>query len=156
MLLSGITMSLFSRMPFDKKQIEASIIKLEQQTSAELRVYIERTMPKSDTPLSSVERALAIFSQLDMEKTEAKNAVLIYIAHKDHQCSVIGNEGIHQYVGNEFWQQQCQLMIDHFKQRDYTLGVVSAIERIGSELAKHFPIKPDDQNELPNEVIIND
>ena len=35
-------MSLFSRIPFDKQLIERAIVKLEQQTSAELRVYIER------------------------------------------------------------------------------------------------------------------
>ena len=35
----------FSRMPFDKKQIEAAIVNLEKQSSAELRVYIERKIP---------------------------------------------------------------------------------------------------------------
>ncbi len=147
------TMPLFSRIPFDKKQIENAIAELEQQTSAELRVYIERHLPKNALIL---DRALAVFNQLDMHKTAARNAVLIYIAHKDHQCSIIGDQGIHQFVGDEFWQHQCQLMISYFKEKQYTLGVLAAIEKIGQELSLYFPIQPDDVNELPNEVIIND
>ncbi|WP_439328419.1 TPM domain-containing protein [Lonepinella sp. BR2357] len=146
-------MPLFSRIPFDKKQIENAIAELEQQTSAELRVYIERHLPKNALIL---DRALAVFNQLDMHKTAARNAVLIYIAHKDHQCSIIGDQGIHQFVGDEFWQHQCQLMISYFKEKQYTLGVLAAIEKIGQELSLYFPIQPDDVNELPNEVIIND
>ncbi|MCK3657404.1 hypothetical protein A4G18_01370 [Pasteurellaceae bacterium Pebbles2] len=146
-------MSLFSRIPFDKKDIEAAIIELEKTTSAELRVYIERHLPKNS---GNLDRALAVFQQLDMHKTAERNAVLIYIAHKDHQCSIIGDQGIHQFVNDQFWQTQCQAMIGFFKQQQYTQGVVSAIEHIGRELTLHFPIQPDDVNELPNEVIIND
>ena len=60
------------------------------------------------------------------------------------------------YLGDEFWQQQYQQMCFHFSQKRYTEAVVNAIQQIGDELAKHFPIQPDDINELPNEVIIND
>lgn len=146
-------MPLFSRIPFDKKQIEQAIAQLEQTSSAELRVYIERHLPQN---CSNLDRTLAIFNQLDMHKTAARNGVLIYVAYKDHQCSVIGDQGIHQFVGDDFWQQQCQLMIQHFKQRQYTQGIVAVIQQIGAELAAHFPIRADDVNELPNEVLIND
>lgn len=148
-------MALFSRIPFDKKQIESAIAELELKTSAELRVYIERHIPKQSKNLTSLERNLELFQQLEMEKTKDRNAVLIYIAFKDQQCSIIGDQGIHQYVGEQFWQQQCQLMISYFKQKKFTLGVMVVIEQIARELALHFPIQPDDQNELPNEVIIN-
>ncbi|WP_386696518.1 TPM domain-containing protein [Lonepinella sp. MS14436] len=146
-------MSLFSRIPFDKKQIESAIAELEKNTSAELRVYIERHLPKN---IVNLDQALAIFNQLEMHKTAARNAVLIYIAYKDQQCSIIGDIGIHQFVGDEFWQKQCLSMINYFGQKQYTLGLLSAIEKIGKELAIHFPYQPDDINELPNEVIIDD
>ncbi len=148
-----IIMPLFSRIPFDKKQIENAIAELEKQTSAELRVYIERHLPKNT---ENLDRALTIFNQLEMHKTVARNAVLIYIAHKDQQCFILGDQGIHQFVGDEFWHKQCQSMISYFKEKQYTIGIVSVIEQIGEELSIHFPIQPDDANELPNEVIIND
>lgn len=145
-------MSLFSRVPFNKLSIEQAIGTLEQQTSAELRVYIERhtqNMPVLD-------RTLQVFNKLEMDKTQARNSVLIYIAHRDHQCAVIGDIGIHCFVGNEFWQQTTESMIAQFKQGRYTDGVVQAIHRIAKELATHYPAHPDDVNELPDEVIIHE
>ena len=148
-------MPLFSRIPFNKAQIEAAIGRLEQQTSAELRVYIERHIPQEEK-YSSLKRALHVFNELKMDTTKARNGVLIYIAFKDHQCSIIGDQGIHQYVGEDFWREQCDLMVTYFKRADYTAGIVEVIEQIGEELTKYFPIQTDDVNELENEVIIND
>lgn len=147
-------MAIFSKLPFDKKQIEAAIARLEQRSSAELRVYIERHLPKSQP--SAIQHALSIFTQLAMTETQARNGVLIYIAYKDQQCAIIGDEGIHQYVGEAFWQQQYAVMVEDFQQKRYTQGVVNTIERIAQRLTLHFPIQPDDRNELDNEVIIND
>lgn len=145
-------MPLFSvKIPFEKSVIEQAIITLEQQTSAELRVYIEAHL--QNAPI--LDRTLQVFDELGMRQTQARNAVLIYIAYKDHQCAIIGDEGIHQFVGNDFWKQTHQAMVVQFKQGKHTEAVVLAIQMIGKELAKHFPIQPDDVNELPNEVIIN-
>lgn len=148
-------MPLFSRTPINKAQVEKAISQLETQTSAELRVYIERKIPKKTSSKTGVARALVIFNDLEMYETQARNAVLIYVAFKDHQCSIIGDQGIHQYVGEQFWQQQCDVMVNYFRQGEYTQGIVTAIENIGKELALYFPIQPNDKNELDNEVIIN-
>lgn len=148
-------MPLLSRIPFNKAQIEAAISRLEQQTSAELRVYIERHLPHEEK-YSSLNRALQVFNELKMDTTKARNGVLIYIAFKDHQCAIIGDQGIHRYVGEGFWREQCDLMMAYFKRADYTAGIVEVIEQIGEELTKYFPIQADDMNELENEVIIND
>ncbi|MDG6894154.1 TPM domain-containing protein [Volucribacter amazonae] len=147
-------MPLFRKaIPIDKQSIEQKISEIEQQTSAELRVYVERKMVKNNAVL---DRTLALFEQLNMQNTLQRNGVLIYVAFDDHLCGVLGDKGIHQYVGNGFWQQVNQQMIEHFKQQQYTQGIICALEVIGTELAKYFPIQPDDVNELPNEVIIND
>ncbi|OOF59852.1 TPM domain-containing protein [Rodentibacter myodis] len=148
-------MKFFSRIPVDKKQIEAAISRLESQSSAELRVYIERKLPKSSSGLSAVARALQVFDELEMHKTAARNGALIYVSYQDHLCAVIGDEGIHQFVNEAYWQQQYNLMIEQFKKKAYTQGIVEVIERITEILKTHFPIQPNDENELPNEVIIN-
>lgn len=146
-------MALFSKIPIDKQQVEKAISQLEQKSSAELRVYVESKMPKQTS--SGIERALQIFNELGMQETSTRNGVLIYVAFKSHQCSIIGDYGIHQYVGEQFWQKQCDVMVSHFRQGNYTEGIVTAIENTGKELALHFPIQPNDKNELDNEVIIN-
>ncbi|AAK02868.1 TPA: TPM domain-containing protein [Pasteurella multocida] len=148
-------MPLFSKIPIDKQQVEKAIFQLEKQTSAELRVYVERKIPRKAQVNTGFERALQIFDELGMQATEAHNGVLIYVAFRAHQCAIIGDQGIHQYVGDAFWQQQCDLMISHFRQNAYTQGIIVAIDNIAKELANYFPIQPDDKNELDNEVIIN-
>ena len=149
-------MPLFAKIPIDKKQLEAAVARLEQQTSAEFRIFIERKIPSKPTALSAYQRALAIFSQLEMHQTAARNGVLIYIAYTDRQCAIIGDIGIHQYVGDDFWQTECARMIEHFKQKQYTEGILASMQQIGEQLIRHFPVQPDDQNELDNEVIIHD
>lgn len=111
---------------------------------------------KKSSEFSPLERALQVFDDLQMQATQARNGVLIYIAFSDHQCVVMGDKGIDHFVLPKFWQQQCDLMTACFKQGHYTEGVVKVIEKIGVELTAHFPYLPDDQNELDNEVIIND
>ena len=44
-------MPLFAKIPIDKKQLEAAIARLEQQTSAEFRIFIERKIPSKPTAL---------------------------------------------------------------------------------------------------------
>ncbi|OBW96328.1 membrane protein [Gallibacterium salpingitidis] len=144
-------MFLFTQ-PIDKKAIEQAISLLEKQTSAELRVYIERKMPKAQS--SSIERAKALFTELEMEKTAQRNGVLIYVALQSKQCAVIGDQGIDQYVAASFWQQACDLIVAGAKQKQHTTGIVNAIRLIADCLAQHFPYQADDRNELPNDVVI--
>lgn len=145
-------MGLFSRLPIDKTQIETAIEELEQQSSAEVRVYIERKMPRAVK--NSFDRAFEIFYQLEMGNTKNCNAVLIYIAIDAQQCTIIGDEAIHQFVGEEFWQQTCDSMVSFFRRKEFTLGIIYAIGKIGKELSANFPMEDNDSNELPNEVII--
>ena len=149
-------MPLFAKIPIDKTQLEAAVARLEQQTSAEFRIFIERKIPSKSTALSAYERALAVFSQLEMHQTAARNGVLIYIAYDDRQCAIIGDISIHQYVGDDFWKIECARMITHFKQKQYTEGILASMQKIGEHLIQHFPVQPDDKNELDNEVIIHD
>ncbi|TDQ57154.1 TLP18.3/Psb32/MOLO-1 phosphatase superfamily protein [Mesocricetibacter intestinalis] len=146
-------MSLFS-MPFDKTQIERAIAQAEQKTSAELRVYIEPRMAEDSS--SCFERGLQLFRQLEMENTAERNGVLIYIAYADRACAIIGDCNIHHYVGQSFWQQQYSLMAEDFAAGRYNQGMQAVIERIAEVLARYFPYQPEDRNELPDEVIINE
>ena len=39
-----------------------------------------------------------------------------------------------------------------FRKGEFTEGVVAGVERVGQVLARHFPRKTEDRNELPNEI----
>ncbi len=121
----------------------------ETATSGEVRIYIE---PKCKTAVP-LERAMAVFLSLKMDQTTSRNAVLLYIAMGSRKLAVYGDEGIHNIVGQDYWNETVTQLTGHFKKGNMTAGIVEAITDIGIKLQKHFPYLEGDKNELPDEMI---
>lgn len=146
--------SLFKKKEFFTHEEKQSIIKAvqqaEQRTSGEVRVFVESKCSYVD----AIDRATEIFFNLKMQHTKERNAVLLYVALKDHQLAVFGDEGIHQKVGTEFWQKEVFKMIKNFSRNNYAEGIVQCVEDIGDALHFHFPFdNKTDKNELPDDII---
>ncbi len=133
----------------DHDRIVQAIKAAEAQTSGEIRVYIQRGFLDEDPVITSQRN----FQELGMHKTRERNAVLIFVAPRAQKFAVIGDEGVHQKCGAEFWQELVDSMREHFQKENFTEALVKAIEETGKLLARHFPKTPDDRNELPNEII---
>lgn len=104
--------------------------------------------------VNPVHRAKEIFDSLQMDKTDQRNAVLLYVAMKDRQLAVYGDEGIHNKVGYEFWNAEIKTMLIHFNQQHYSEGLVKIINDIGEVLVAHFPYdNKGDKNELPDDIV---
>ena len=140
--------SLFDRE--DSERIVKAIREAEQQTSGEIRVFIESRCRFVD-PL---DRAAEIFWNLKMDHTVYRNSVLLYVAVKDHQFAIFADSGIHQKLGNEFWQNEVKLMSLHFRENHYRDAVLKCIEDTGRALSEQFPYDPRaDRNELPDDIV---
>ena len=87
-----------------------------------------------------------------MHKTEARNGVLIYMAVKDHRFAIIGDAGINQKVGDDFWDSTKEKMLEQFKKGNLTEGLVEGILSSGQVLKKHFPYQSNDKNELSDDI----
>lgn len=134
----------------ENKKIVEAIKSMEQLTSGEIRVYMESRNPL----VSTLERATVIFHQLQMEKTKLRNAVLLYIAVKDREVAVYGDKGIHDQVGEEFWNHQVNQMIERFKDNKLADGIAKCLADVGNALIEKFPYDPStDKNELPDEIV---
>ena len=59
--------------------------------------------------------AQAQFTALEMHKTSEKNGVLIYVAPRVQKFAVIGDKGVHERCGQEFWEIVASEMTVHFK-----------------------------------------
>jgi putative membrane protein len=57
-------------------------------------------------------------------------------------------------VGVAGWSKHIDVIVQSFQSGKIAEGLVEAIGRIGEDLAAHFPPRPDDTNELPNEVVV--
>ena len=79
----------------EKERIVNAIRSSERMTSGEVRVFIESRCKYMD----AFDRAKELFFQLKMDKTDDRNGVLLYVAMKDHQLAVYGDEGIHKKSG---------------------------------------------------------
>jgi uncharacterized membrane protein len=132
---------------FDSERIVAAIGAAEKKTSGEIRVHITRRAPKD-----LEEHALRRFHLLGMTKTAERNGVLIYIAPRARRFRILGDTEIHARCGEDFWKQVAAAMEAHFRKGELTEGVVAGIERVGEVLARHFPRRAGDQNELPNRI----
>src|SRR5882762_1033037 len=132
----------------DEPRIVAAIASEEQKTSGEIRVYIShQTRPD---PLAA---AQARFLALGMQKTRERNAVLIYFAPETHQFAIWGDLGVHEKCGESFWTEITAGMTPLLKSGRLTEAVEHAVKAVGAALAKHFPRRPDDSNELSDEIV---
>jgi uncharacterized membrane protein len=137
-----------NRFSSDEKQAVATAIRnAELNTSGEVRVHIEAKC-KEDV----LDHAAFVFEKLEMHKTESRNGILFYLSLDDHKFAVIGDVGIHQKVGDEFWDTIKNEMIPLFKDNKMVDGLTMGIEKAGIELKKYFPYKSDDKIELDDEI----
>lgn len=130
----------------DHKRISNAIAASEAATSGEIRVFIHRGAVSDDALLFAEKR----FVELGMTKTAERNAILIFVAPRAQKFAVVGDEGVHQKCGPEFWQHMVEAMRAHFQREEFTDALVEAIETAGQLLAQNFPRKHDDRNELPD------
>ena len=134
----------------EQQLIIEAIQNAERITSGEVRVFVESKCSYMD----AIDRAAELFFQLEMQKTDDRNAVLVYVAMKDRQLAVFGDEGIHKKVGNEYWNNAVQKMISNFNRENYAAGISEVVKDIGEALTKNFPFNNDtDKNELPDDIV---
>jgi uncharacterized membrane protein len=134
----------------EKQQLVQAIQQAEHQTSGEVRIFVESKCRYVD----ALDRAQEIFFSLKMNETELRNGTLIYVAVKDKQAAVFGDEGIHQKVGPKYWEDVVKKMLLEFKSEKLADGICQGIYDLGQALKLYFPYNSgSDKNELPDEIV---
>jgi uncharacterized membrane protein len=134
----------------DNDRIILSIRAAEQRTSGEIRVFVESHCKFVD----AIDRAKEIFYQLQMDKTKDRNGTLVYIAVKDRQAAIFGDEGIHEKVGQKYWEDEITKMLMYFNHDSLAEGICQCVDDIGEALHHYFPYeRQTDKNELPDDIV---
>ncbi len=131
----------------EQKQIVKAIEAAELNTSGEIRVHVE-----SLCKANPIDKAIALFNRLNMQKTKERNGVLIYIAFKSRKFAIIGDTGINDKVPKEFWDREKEILHNALKEGHTAKGIITVIERVGKSLKDIFPYQKDDVNEQSNEI----
>jgi uncharacterized membrane protein len=132
----------------DRERIKAAIERAERRTSGEICVSV------SSLFWGSVEKAAdRTFGRLGMTQTKLRNGVLFFVVPSRRRFVVLGDEGIHAKVGQDFWQRVAGRVSEHFRHGEFTTGLINGIEEVGEQLAAHFPYDSTaDVDELTDEV----
>ncbi len=120
----------------------------EHRTSGEIKVHIESSTQGKDV----LDRAADVFAMLELHKTKLRNGVLFYLAISDKKFAILGDIGIHQAVGDRFWDTIRNQMQQYFRNGNFTAGMIEGIKMAGEKLRDKFPYQDDDINELSDEI----
>lgn len=134
----------------EEARIVEAIREAEARTTGEIRLYVEEFCMR-DHP---VERASEVFALFGMHHTEARNAVLVYLASKSRHFAIWGDTGIHEKVGFQFWENEKKLLRDYLRSDLAADGLVEVIRQIGNQLQQHFPAGDHpNPNELSDDIL---
>jgi uncharacterized membrane protein len=138
----------------DLDAIAAAVRAAERRTSAEIRVHVERRVARGvlHRTTDPMTRARRVFAALGMHRTADRGGVLIYVAVEDRKLAIVGDEGIHARVGDEFWAGVRDRMVERLRAGNARAAAVGAVAEVGAALARVFPRDPDDRDELPDDV----
>ena len=135
----------------DHPRVTAAIVAAERSTSGQIRVTVSHHSVKD-----ALVAARRQFARLGMEKTAARNGVLIFLAPESRKFAVLGDQGIHERCGGEeFWQKVVgETMTPLLKEGQFTEAIVAAVGEVGRVLAEHYPPAAGGggANELPDDV----
>jgi putative membrane protein len=99
------------------------------------------------------EAAITNFFNEGLYRTRDETGVLVLISVFEHKVWVLADRGINTRVQDGQWDDIVKMIVDGIKQKRQADSICEAVENIGNLLKDHFPIKPDDTDELKNLII---
>ncbi len=128
-------------------QVEKAIEEAELLTSAEFKLHIEEVCKEN-----VLDRAAFVFSELELHKTEKRNAVLLYVSVNDRKVSILADAGAKAHLSEQFLSETLSTLINDFKMNQYAQGIGNCFRNIASALKSNFPYQENDINEISNTV----
>ncbi len=102
------------------------------------------------------ENAAAAFQQFRIHRTVAGTGLVIYISLYEHMVQILADETITAALDQSEWDAVRDLVLQGIKDDNAAEELIAAINHSGELLAKHFPIQPEDRDELKNELYLID
>ena len=136
--------------------VEASIAASETRHAGEIRFAVEAglTFPALLRGQTARQRAVEMFSQLRVWDTEHNSGVLVYVQLVDRKVEILTDRGINALVPQAEWNAICRRIEQRYREGAFEAGTLAAIEEISLRLARHFPPRQTNPNELPNRPVV--
>lgn len=99
------------------------------------------------------ERAVRAFYEKGLYRTREETGILIFISLLEHKVWILGDRGINARIPPDLWQSLAGELAAGLREGRGGEALCSVIAQCGAELARHFPRRSDDENELTDEVL---
>lgn len=119
--------------------------------------FLDRlVIPQSVMQEKVMERARLHYQDTGIASTRDHTGILIFISWLERRVVVLADKSISSKIEQSQWDDIVSRVIEGIKKEDLPRYLSQAIEMCGDMLARHFPIKPDDINELNDDLILLD
>ena len=136
-------------------RISNKVKEKEETTAGEICVSIKEKLSSAQKKKSLRQIAEEEFFHRGVSNTRDKTGILIFVLLEKKQFYILADEGINKMVAADTWDSIKDEMQKMFAEGNFSKGIINAVEKVGNILSAHFPVKPDDTNELPNRVFIS-
>lgn len=136
-------------------RISNKIKEAEKKTSAEIVVVIKEERKLFERKKTLRELAEEEFIKAGIVNTAEKTGVLIFILLSEKQFYILADKKISDNIPQQTFDSIANEMSNQFKSGKFSSGIINCIERLSELLSRNFPIKPNDINELSNQVRID-
>jgi len=111
---------------------------------------------RNEMRLRVEQRAAMSFDLFRVGATREATGIVLYVSLFERMVCVRADPRVSEKVDPSEWKAICERMIQALGQGKHREAFVGAIAKCGEVLAKHYPVRPDDTNELSNDLRILD
>ncbi len=132
----------------ESARINSAIKDAESKTSGEIKVVMARHCWGNMKA-----KAAKNFRELGLDKTKERNCVLILFIVTNREFLIYGDQGIHERVGQGFWDDIRDKIVAAFKEDEFGDGISRGVRLIGERLSQYFPHQRDDTDEISDDIV---
>ncbi len=115
--------------------------------------FIISHLPKFYRDKQTKKYAQNAFDRLVAHKTKSKVGLMFFVSVTERHVQIIADDGIAKKINDKYWEKIVLNFTKNVQKGQFRKGYVDAIGDCANVLIKFFPIKEDDKNELPDEVV---
>jgi uncharacterized membrane protein len=116
--------------------IPKALERIQTQMNVDIRVHMARN-PFLKDPTA---RALEIFNSEKLTSTNQRNTVLIFLNLRRKNFAILADKGVHQKVGQKYWDQIAAQFKEDLQSTYYENAVVVLLYTLAEKLRKIYPV----------------
>lgn len=117
--------------------------------------FVDRlVVPKGVMARKVNERAQRHFLESGIYNTKDRTGILIFISGLERRVELMVDKGISEKISQQKWNHLLDNIVVGIKEGKMVQNLCDSIRECGKLLAEHYPIQPDDVNELKDDIAI--